>query len=920
MVMDPTQFRERFKAWKDGKKPYKDGLPAYGDGKQTKNKWKYTPSDTVRSHIAKWEDSDFAEQNKQFGGDAVGAKAIEFANAIGEDIGRRLTSKELDGIFSTFYNLSPKTFNEKILPSIKKYAMDPNVLNRNELVDTMSNRYTLAAQKYQKGIKRRAAADTALTGLTRVEPQILEYKTKDGNKVMKFDYGQQFQPQPIPKPIPETQYPLSGSQAPESLSSWNAAQSPSATPTIPSIQKINNERNAAVRGAFQLPGVTVYGQRRMPTLLPKMPSLNDALMAYSPQNQMNRAVSDMLGLNDLWEDLDVTSDLFKAKNGKLPKILPKYADGTQPDSQNDQYLKSVVRELNHEDVNAYQNKKQYMGENATDRQVLDALQQDVQNHPDSYYVNAASLPDTIIKPTGDTYIAKAQLQTMIPDKDLRDRIMATNYFQNDPYSVINRLYTIWNISGQPDITDTKSWFQQNIVQPIFKKGKPDRANYNPLSNTMRVNTFSDVVAEMAHAYQYNSGFYPGLYGIMQNVPGDIKINGKTGYETPGHVEYIAHKQIQPTLDDYIKNGSGYKNGKLPKFEDGTESTDPVFKENGNPDGAWQEQWLNGRQQQLQENYGIDPKKFDKYGTATAEQQLNNLKSSKEYRGVRGVNNEYGYDFQLGDLGNNMGQYVGGMTIIGEGNPNNIIMYPSQTLPPDTNPNYIDPSTRMMNGVLISPNMTDEEIAKWNSHLKSDPLDVRNQNMIHERTHALSSPLKNKDKIGSLPQDYKIDQINKKHGLKSTKSNSTHAMSEEEYHMVPNEIYAGLMQQRYALGLTPDHVVTKEEIRQWKNEGKLNQFLKDKPDDVLLEYFNEVASNPNPLFDPTNVIQAFGPAEGRMLHAKNGKSPIYIKPANRGKLTRLKQRTGKSESELYNDGNPAHKKMVVFARNARKWKH
>lgn len=54
--------------------------------------------------------------------------------------------------------------------------------------------------------------------------------------------------------------------------------------------------------------------------------------------------------------------------------------------------------------------------------------------------------------------------------------------------------------------------------------------------------------------------------------------------------------------------------------------------------------------------------------------------------------------------------------------------------------------------------------------------------------------------------------------------------------------------------------------------------------------------------------------------KDGKSPIHIKPANRGKLTRLKARTGKSESELYNDGNPAHKKMVVFARNARKWSH
>jgi len=51
-------------------------------------------------------------------------------------------------------------------------------------------------------------------------------------------------------------------------------------------------------------------------------------------------------------------------------------------------------------------------------------------------------------------------------------------------------------------------------------------------------------------------------------------------------------------------------------------------------------------------------------------------------------------------------------------------------------------------------------------------------------------------------------------------------------------------------------------------------------------------------------------------AKGGK--IHIKPSHRGRLTELKARTGKTEAELYNDGNPAHKKMVVFARNARKW--
>ena len=73
----------------------------------------------------------------------------------------------------------------------------------------------------------------------------------------------------------------------------------------------------------------------------------------------------------------------------------------------------------------------------------------------------------------------------------------------------------------------------------------------------------------------------------------------------------------------------------------------------------------------------------------------------------------------------------------------------------------------------------------------------------------------------------------------------------------------------------------------------------------------LAAETGNIVDTTNeMLQGFS----------NGKSPIHIKPANRGKLTRLKARTGKSESELYNDGNPAHKKMVVFARNARKWKH
>ena len=55
-----------------------------------------------------------------------------------------------------------------------------------------------------------------------------------------------------------------------------------------------------------------------------------------------------------------------------------------------------------------------------------------------------------------------------------------------------------------------------------------------------------------------------------------------------------------------------------------------------------------------------------------------------------------------------------------------------------------------------------------------------------------------------------------------------------------------------------------------------------------------------------------------LLKKGGK--IRIKPENRGKLTRLKKRTGKSEAELWKTGDKATRKMITFARNARKWKH
>lgn len=57
--------------------------------------------------------------------------------------------------------------------------------------------------------------------------------------------------------------------------------------------------------------------------------------------------------------------------------------------------------------------------------------------------------------------------------------------------------------------------------------------------------------------------------------------------------------------------------------------------------------------------------------------------------------------------------------------------------------------------------------------------------------------------------------------------------------------------------------------------------------------------------------------GILKRVESGKSGIHIKPENRGKLTRLKKRTGKTEAELWKEGDPAVRKMITFARNARK---
>lgn len=283
------------------------------DKLQQKKKWEYIPGKNVRSHISKWEAEDFAGQNAKFGGDAVGAKAKELIGILGEDIGKRLTTKELDGLLATYYNLSPDSFKKVILPAVKEYAMDPTIQNSNKLYDTMMNRYKIAPAKYQKGIKRRAAADTGLMGIQRSEPLMLE-QTADGGKILTVDpsvYGLDnsgFQSTWKPEPPVKTVYPLNNT-TPESISSWSGADAPNATPRFKDFQEVRQEDLNR--------GVDVYGDPVSPfSLRLRLPSLTSLLQLNSSEEQAEQYFADALGISDIMPE--------------MPSLFPRFADGKSP--------------------------------------------------------------------------------------------------------------------------------------------------------------------------------------------------------------------------------------------------------------------------------------------------------------------------------------------------------------------------------------------------------------------------------------------------------------------------------------------------------------------------------------------------------------------------------------------------------------
>lgn len=169
--------------------------------------------------------------------------------------------------------------------------------------------------------------------------------------------------------------------------------------------------------------------------------------------------------------------------------------------------------------------------------------------------DAGTLPEITIRPPKDNAVYKTGY--MIPNKSLRNSFYESIDDDVDQRMYINRLWELYKKAQKPSIKNVR---KQVGIFPLYQKlrgGDPDRANYSAELNTMHVSpdyTSEDIEAELAHAYQMYGTDFPRKYGWPRKIlslPGDIKINGKSGYERIGNSEFDAHEIIEPLFHNYL---------------------------------------------------------------------------------------------------------------------------------------------------------------------------------------------------------------------------------------------------------------------------------------------------------------------------------------------------------------------------------
>ena len=130
-------------------------------------------------------------------------------------------------------------------------------------------------------------------------------------------------------------------------------------------------------------------------------------------------------------------------------------------------------------------------------------------------------------------------------------------------------------------------------------------------------------------------------------------------------------------------------------------------------------------------------------------------------------------------------------------------------------------------------------------------------------------------------------------------------------------------------VTPENyrMITFPDTGVWRYDGKTqvgDSWAVFEPKSQVIPYKNIELFNINNIDNLGNfgIDWTRGSAykDGKLPAFKDGKSPIHINPANRGKFNATKKRTGKTTEELAHSKNPLTRKRAIFALNARKWKH
>lgn len=157
---------------------------------------------------------------------------------------------------------------------------------------------------YQGAADRYANADEIYNYLnTAYKPKgdIQVATMPDGNKTMTISPRMYERPQYEPEfdlyhdPKTVYQLDLAAREVPESLDTWNGADSPSKGPRMPSLTKQLDDlqRDNPLNGGFK-PETTIYGRRRLSPLSLKLPSLDQMLDLGSPQQQLTEYFADAL--------------------------------------------------------------------------------------------------------------------------------------------------------------------------------------------------------------------------------------------------------------------------------------------------------------------------------------------------------------------------------------------------------------------------------------------------------------------------------------------------------------------------------------------------------------------------------------------------------------------------------------------------